>query len=163
MKLKAKKIDLEAGEMTVVLNKRNAEKLGMRSQGRVKVSIADKKIIALVETSSTLVKEDEIGVLHKVSEELEVEGGEELSLVPTKRPESIDHIKEKLEGKELNEHAIREIIDDIAEKRLSDIELSAYVCGIYSHGMNIDETKNLTMAMIDSGVTIEFDKHPIFD
>ncbi|MFO7990746.1 MAG: AMP phosphorylase, partial [Thermoplasmata archaeon] len=76
---------------------------------------------------------------------------------------SIDHIKEKLEGKELDEHAIREIIDDIAEKRLSDIELSAYVCGIYSHGMNIDETKNLTMAMIDSGVTIEFDKHPIFD
>lgn len=163
MNLKAKKIDLEAGEMTVVLNQINAEKLGMRSQSRVKVSKGGKKVTAIVETSSTLVKKDEVGVLHKVSDKLDAEDGDELGLLPTKRPESIDHIKEKLEGKELSEHAIKEIINDIAEKRLSDIELSAYVCGVYSHGMNINETKNLTLAMIDSGISIDFDKHPIFD
>lgn len=162
-RLKAKKIDLEAGEYTVVMNELDADRLGLRSQSRVKVSREKNEVTSLIETSETLVDEGEIGVLHKVSSELEVEEGDELNIVATGRPESIDHIKEKLEGEELSEHAIKEIINDIAEHRLSDIELSAYVSGVYSQGMTISEIKNLTVSMIETGETIEFDKHPIFD
>ncbi len=163
VELIAKKIDLEAGENTVILNKREAESLGLRSQSRVKVIKDNESAVAIVETSLTLVEEDEIGVLHRVSGRINANTGDVLKVVPTKRPESIDHIREKLEGKELSEHAIKEIISDITERRLSDIELSAYVSGVYANGMNLRETKDLTLAMIETGETIEFDKHPIFD
>ncbi len=162
-KLKARKIDIEAGECKVILNRKDAERMGLRSQGRAKVGSAHGHTVAIVELSETLVKEGEIGVLHRVVTSIKVEEGEELNIVPSGRPKSIDHIREKLEGKELSEHAINEIILDITDRRLSDIELSAYVCGIYARGMNLRETKDLTLAMIKTGETIEFDKHPIFD
>ncbi len=163
LNLKAKKIDLQAGECVVILNRKDAEKLGLRSQSRIKVRKDDRDLTALVEISGSLVEEGEIGLLEKVYEQLEAEEDKGISIIPTGRPESIDHIREKLEGEELSEHAVREIIDDIVERRLSDIELSAYVSGVYSQGMNLTETKYLTQAMIDTGDTIEFDKHPVFD
>ncbi|MFP4001507.1 MAG: AMP phosphorylase, partial [Thermoplasmata archaeon] len=58
---------------------------------------------------------------------------------------------------------IKEIIQDIVEHRLSDIELSAYVSGTYSQGMNQKEIKHLIQAMVETGETIEFDRHPVFD
>lgn len=162
-KLKAKRIDIEAGECKVILNSQDAERLGIRSQSRVKVSNPRASTVAIVELSKTLVNKGEVGTLHGVVTDLDVEDGEELTITPTARPRSIDHIRDKLEGKELSEHAINEIIEDVTYHRLSDIELSAYVCGIHSHGMTLRETKDLTLAMIKTGEVIEFDKHPIFD
>ncbi|MFW6040346.1 MAG: AMP phosphorylase [Thermoplasmatota archaeon] len=163
MKFKAKSIDIEAGEHTVILNEKDAEKLGVRSQSRVKIDKEGRSTIAIVETSKSMVKENEIGLLQAVFKEIEAKEGDKLGVMVTGRPNSVEHIREKLEGKELSEHAIREIIQDIVEGRLSDIELSAYVSGVYAKGMTNNETKNLILAMIETGETIEFDKHPIFD
>ncbi len=162
-KLKAKKIDIEAGENKVILNKKDAERMGLRSQSRVKVEFSGQSTVAIVELSETLVEEGEVGLLQRVAKKIDVDAGDDLTVVPSERPKSIEHIKEKLEGKELSEHAIDEIIQDITDRKLSDIELSAYVSGIYANGMTLKETKNLTIAMIKTGDKIEFDKHPIFD
>ncbi len=162
-RLKAIKIDIEAGESKVILNKKDAEKMGLRSQSRVKLDHSGKSTVAIVELSDTLVKEGDIGVIDRVAKKIDVKAGEKLVIVPSERPKSIEHVKEKLKDKELSEHAINEIIEDITDRKLSDIELSAYVCGIYANGMTIAETKNLILAMIKTGDTIEFDKHPIFD
>ncbi len=159
----AKKIDLEAGEYTIIMNKKDAQELGLRSQSRVKVTNDGDSATAIVEISETMVKSGEVGVLHHISRCVAAHDGDELKIVPTGKPGSIDHIREKLEGRELSEHAIKEIITDITEHRLSDIELSAYVSGVYAHGMNLRETKDLTLAMIETGDRIEFDKHPVFD
>ena len=142
MELEAQKIDLEAGDYVVVINKKDAERLGLRSQSRVKVSKDDKKVTAIVETSKSLVKEGCVGLLQRVYDKLEAKKGDTIKIVQTGRPESIDHIKEKLEGKELSTHAINEIIEDIVDQKLSDIELSAYVSGVYSQGMNNREIKD---------------------
>ncbi|MBS3817751.1 MAG: AMP phosphorylase [Candidatus Thermoplasmatota archaeon] len=163
MELNAKKIDLEAGEHIVILNKKDVERIGLRSQGRVSVSKEGKTTRALVETSESLAEEGEIALTERVIEDIEADEGDELTVKQTARPESVEHIREKLEGEELSTHAINEIIEDIVEKRLSDIELSAYVSGIYSQGMNNRETKDLINAMIKTGDTIEWDEHPVFD
>lgn len=163
MELTAQKVDLEAGDYVVVLNKNDAERLGLRSQSRVKVSKGNKKVTAIIETSKSLVEEGSIGLLQKVYEKLNAEAGDTLEIVQTGRPESIEHIKEKLEGKELSTHAVNEIIEDIVDQKLSDIELSAYVSGVYSQGMSNREMRDLIEAMYKTGDVIEFDKHPIFD
>lgn len=163
MKVKAKRIDIDSGDYTVIMHKHDAERLGLRSQSRVKVDKGGKAKTALVEISETLIQEGEVGLFRKISEKINAESGDELRLVPTGRPESIDHIREKLEGKKLSTHAINEIIQDITEGRLSDIELSAYVSGVYSNGMETQEIKDLIMAMIETGDVIEYDKKPVFD
>ncbi len=163
LRLKGKKIDIEAGEHTVLLNNIDAERLGVRSQSRVRIDNKGSTASAIVETSNTLVDEGEIGLLEKVFEEVKAKEGDVLKIVTAGRPESIEHIKEKLEGKELSEHAINEIIQDITDYKLSDIELSAYVCGVYSKGMTNREIKDLIWAMIKTGDSIEFDKNPVFD
>lgn len=162
-RFKARKIDLEAGENKVILNKSDASRLGLFSQSRVKVIKEVSTLTAIVEISRSLVESGEIGLLPQVLSKLSASEGDTLSVVPKGKPASVEHIREKLQGKELSEHAIREIISDITDRKLSDIELSAYVSGIYAHGMNLRETKDLTMAMIETGDVIEFDKHPIFD
>lgn len=163
LELKGKKIDIEAGEHTVILNNKDAKRLGVRSQSRVRIDNKGNSTGAIVETSDTMVKEGEIGLLENVFKEVSAKEDDILKIVTAGRPESIEHIKEKLEGKELSEHAIKEIIQDITDQRLSDIELSAYVCGVYSNGMTNKEIKNLILAMIETGDTIEFDKNPVFD
>ncbi len=163
MDLEAKKIDLEAGEQVVILNKEDAQRIGLRSQDRVRVTHESKTVTAVVETSQSLVKEGEVGLIQSVIDDLDTTEGHEMSVVPTGRPESIEHIREKLEGEELSKHGIEEIIQDIVNHRLSDIELSAYVSGVYSQGMTNRETKDLTRAMVESGDKIEFDTHPVFD
>ncbi|MFP3872682.1 MAG: AMP phosphorylase [Candidatus Natronoplasma sp.] len=163
MKLKAKKIDLESGKHVVILHRKDAERLGIRSQSRVTVDNKGNMTTAVVETSETLIDEGEIGLVEKVIDDIQAVDDDALVVNPTGRPDSVEHIKEKLEGKELSTHAINEIIQDIVEARLSDIELSAYVSGVYSQGMNNRETKDLINAMIKTGDTIEWDEHPVFD
>ncbi len=163
IKLTAKIIDLESEEHVVILHKEDAKRMGLQSQSRVRVNKNGKNTTAVVKVSRTLVDEGEIGLVEKIVDEIHAEEGKRLSVNQTGRPESVEHIREKLEGKELSTHAINEIIQDIVERRLSDIELSAYVSGVYSQGMNQREIKDLTQAMIDTGDKIEFDKHPVFD
>ncbi len=163
MKLEVQKIDLEARDQIVILNKQDAEDHGLRTQDRVKLTHKGKSCTAVVETSEDLVDKGKIGLVREVMDDLGSKEKATLRVKPTGRPESVEHIKEKLQGKEISRHAINEIIEDIVEKRLSDIELSAYVSGIYSQGMNNREIKDLINAMIDTGDVIEYDRGPVFD
>jgi len=163
MELKVKRIDIEARDQMVILNSSDADEIGLRSQDRVSVNHNKNSCTAVVETSQSLVEKGDVGLVEKVIEGLEVDEGAIITVKPTRRPESVEHIKEKLKGEELSEHGIREIIQDIVNQCLSDIELSAYVSGIYSQGMNNREIKYLINAMIETGDTIKYDRHPVFD
>ncbi|MEF8873168.1 MAG: AMP phosphorylase [Candidatus Thermoplasmatota archaeon] len=163
MELKTKRIDLESGDHVVILHRKDAERMDLRSQSRVSVSKDGETATAVVKISESLIDEGEIGLVKKVIDEIKAVEGDSLNVNQAGRPEAVEHIREKLEGEELSTHGINEIIQDIVEGRLSDIELSAYVSGVYAKGMNNREIKDLIHAMIDTGERIEFDKHPVFD
>ncbi|MBI5229591.1 thymidine phosphorylase, partial [Candidatus Micrarchaeota archaeon] len=79
----------------------------------------------------------------------------------TTRPPSLDFIKKKLDGGVLTGEEIKQIIDDIMGQRLSDAEISAFISGIYTKGMSMDETASLTTAIYLSGETLVFKKKPV--
>lgn len=163
MKYKIKEINIDAGEFTVILNVKDAKEMGVRSLDRVKLITPKKTITAVVETSTSVVEEGEVGVLCKVLEELKgVESGA-VDIVRTDKPHSVELIKHKIDGKSLTSEEIREIITDIANHNLTDIELTAYVMATQLRGMTLDETTYLTKAMVETGDTIELDKSPVFD
>ncbi|UCF07739.1 MAG: AMP phosphorylase [Thermoplasmata archaeon] len=160
---KVKKINLCAGEYTVILHDRDAKELGVRNLDRVKVVGPKNSITAIVETTDAIVKEKEVGLLDIGYEFLEMSEGDEVDLIPTTRPISVDYIKKKMNAQELNQEEIRAVVKDIVERNLSDIELAAYVTATYICGMSLTEIAELTKAMVETGDTIEIDKKPVFD
>ncbi|NLK25354.1 MAG: AMP phosphorylase [Euryarchaeota archaeon] len=163
MQLKAKYIDMETAEYTSVLHVDDAKELGVREQDRVRVKHERSAVVTVVHTTDTIVQRGEVGILGRAYRELGPEADEVIEVVATSRPASVEFIKKKMAGKELTTEEIRAIVMDIAERNLSSIELTAYVTSLEINGMNLRETADLTMAMVETGETIQFDRSPVFD
>lgn len=163
MKLKAKYIDMESAEYTCVLHDDDAKEMGVREQDRIRLKHERNSIVALLQTTDTVVNKGEVGILGRAYGILGPERDEVLEVVSTSKPESIKYIKKKMRGEELSTEEIRSIVNDIVQHNLSNIELTAYVVSLDINGMNIRETADLTMAMVETGDVIKFDRGPIFD
>lgn len=160
---KVKKINLCAGEFTVILHENDAMELGVRNLDRVRVVGPKSSITALVESTDSIVNQGEVGLLEKGFETLEIKEGGDVDVMPTTRPTSVDFIKKKMNGFELSQEEIRAIVRDIVDRNLSDVELAAYVTAVYIKSMNLREIADLTKAMVETGEIIEIDKKPVFD
>ncbi|RLF49042.1 MAG: AMP phosphorylase [Thermoplasmata archaeon] len=160
-KYAVRKIDLEAGKYTVIMHDNDAQALGVREQDRVRVVFGEEYVIAVVETTQSMVKMGEVGLSAELHEVLKDVG--EVRIYPTSRPESVEYIRMKMDGKKLTEYQIRKIVEDIVGRNLTDIELSAYVSAVYMRGMDQDETYHLVKAMIETGETIDFGDEIIYD
>jgi len=163
MKLRAKYIDMDAGEFTAVLHYNDCMEIGVREQDRVKIKHEKSEITAILQTTDTVVRQGEVGILGQAFHTMNVKAGEEVEVIFTPRPVSVEHIRRKMDGGELTPEEIREIVTDIVNRNLSTVELAAYVTSLYINGMNLRETADLTRAMVESGETIEFDRSPVFD
>jgi len=160
---RTKLIDLYAGEYAVILNPADASELGVRQLDRVRVVTEKGAVTAIVETSQSIVKDDQIGILMKMKNDLNLEEGDEVKILPTEAPQSIEFIKKKMDGRELTTEEINTIINDMAKQNLSDIEIAAYVCSVYTKGLSMREMKDACLAMVKTGEVIEIDRKPIFD
>ncbi len=156
-------IDLETADYTVVLNRSDAHILGLRALDRVKVSRDDNSITALVELTDSVVGAGSIGVLKRGGGILKVKGGEEVRMVPAQRPRSIEIIKKRMKGLELDSEEILMLTEDITNHLLSDVELAAFVTATYINPMNNREIRDLTMSIVKTGEVIDIDGEPIYD
>jgi AMP phosphorylase len=163
MQLTAKYIDMESAEFTAVLNTEDAREIGVREQDRVRIKHERSSAVTVVQTTETVVKKGDVGILGKAWSALGPDPDELIEVVATSKPESIEFIKKKMEGKALSTEEIRTIIGDISSHNLSNIELAAYVSSLYINGMNLRETTDLTHAMVETGETVGFDRSPVFD
>lgn len=156
-------IDLETGEFTVIMNRTDASVLGIRSLDRVKVSTEKESMTAIVELTDSVVEEGHVGVLKKGRKRLNATPEDTVRVVPVERPRSIEVIKKRLNGCELTTEEINTLTEEITNHRLSDVELSAFVCSTYMKPLINREIKDLTLAMVRSGELIDIDVEPVFD
>mgnify|MGYP002683205595 CR=1 FL=1 len=163
MKLKAKYVDVDTGEVTALLHDFDCAELGLREKDRVKLSLNGKVTVAIVTTSDTVIKKGEIGLLGSSQQTLDAKDGDLVEVTAASKPESVEFSKKKMNGQELTTEEITTIIADISSRALSNIELSAYVTSLYINGMNMRETADLTKAMVAGGEIINFSNGPIYD
>ncbi len=156
-------IDLETGEYTTILNRKDADVMGVRSLDRVKVSNKRESMTAIVELTDSVVEPGQVGILKKGRKKLNIQAGEKARVVPVSRPRSIELIKKRLNNQELTTEEINILTEEITNHRLSDVELSAFVCSTYMNELNNREIKDLTLAMVKTGELIELDVEPVFD
>ncbi len=67
----------------------------------------------------------------------------------------VDLIEKKKKGYEHTKEEIQFIIDSLMNGRAEDYQVSAWLMAVYFNGMTIEETANLTQAIINSGEIID--------
>jgi len=153
--------DIDQGQNEVVLNERDAEELQIDVLDRVRLKLGKKEVLAIVDISHRFIQPGQVGLFEEVAAELDAKNGSKILLVSAPRPASLDAIRKKLDGGILEEHEISEIISDLMHEQLSQAELAAFVAGIYTRGMNIEETVSLTNAIFASGGQMTHFKTPV--
>jgi AMP phosphorylase len=163
MLLKAKILGLEAEKPVVILNKVDAEDIDVRPLDRVELNFGGKKGTAIVNVASRFIKPGEIGMLSEIADHMRAKSGVNIDVLPSAPPDSLIHIREKLAGKTLKDDDISKIIEDTVHRRLSDIEMTAFVTALYNHGMTTREVAALSKAMALTGKTLDLGKKKVYD
>jgi AMP phosphorylase len=157
MQFKAKIIDIEAGRHEIALNEEEAKQLDVELMDRVKVKRQGKEVTAIVTISKRHVWKGEAEIFTETATELGLNNGDFVEIQSTSRPQSLDFIKKKLDKQILGGEEINSIISDLMQERLSDVELSVFISAIYSNGLTMEETINLTNAIYNSGDKLSFE------
>lgn len=158
MELRATEIDLGSRTPTVLLHSSDLEELGAHPLDRVQLAVGDQTIVAIVEVTDELVTPGTIGITRSLGR---ITGDVTVTLAP--KPSAAAHLRKKLAGRELEHQEIEEIVQQIAEDRLSDVELSAFVSAIYANGLSHEEMQCLTTCMVDAGRSIDWDRPVVAD
>ncbi|MFO8018937.1 MAG: hypothetical protein R6U96_09900 [Promethearchaeia archaeon] len=177
MKLTVKKIDFETGnQKDVVLNSKDAEKLGQKAGERIIVKnketkSIDKKYwvgIVRIDYSGNLISEGEIGIFSDTLRSIaNTDFIENVSVKAADPPNSFKFIQKKIKGNVLSAEEINSIVDDAVLGHLSNIDLAAFITGVEINGLNNSEMTSLTMAETKTGEVFDFgydvyDKHSTY-
>jgi len=170
MELKIKILKLSAGIPVVIINERTANLIGVKTKGRIMIKTLSKhpqQVSTIVDISPNFVEGNELGISSEVQERLFLKPGQivDVDLSPTSK--SLFYIKNKLNGSELSQLEINEIIQDIINNVLSEAEIALFISAMYQKGMTMEETIRLINAILKSGQKLNLtgkyivDKHSI--
>src|SRR3989344_1021186 len=113
MELKVKLLKWSAGRPVAILNEQAAKDFNVFVNERLVISRGSRKIIAVIDLISTVVKGREIAVSSEISDLLRIKSGDKVTISPALYPESIDVINKKMECSTLEKSDLKKIISDI--------------------------------------------------
>ncbi len=166
MILKVKDVDIATGgPLVAILNWKDASKMDLHYLDRIKIIRGNKieTVTVDIAQSKRAVPEGKIGLFEEVLSSLNLKGGAAVRIAPARKPISIDFIKKKLDGFKLSKKEIDQIVWDIANDKLSDVELAYFVSACYSNELDLEETTLLTNAMAKQGSTLKLNRYPVMD
>ena len=142
---------------------------GFQALSKVEVKANGREILATLNVvdDTSIVGCDELGVSEDAFAQLEVPDGHPASVSQAEPPESIPALFRKINGERLGREDFRSIVQDIADRRYSKIELTAFVVASNRSELDREEVYFLTEAMIASGRRLDWreplvvDKHCI--
>ena len=164
MKLKVKILGMNAGDKPIaVLHDHDAEDLGVRSLGRILLKHGSKKAVVILNTTTRIVNRGEIGVFDEILEDMELKEGTRVDVTVSAFPNSINHIKAKLKGRRLSYDELLEIVRDAVDGKLSEVELTSFVTALNTFRLDMEESVNMTRAMVETGKKLELNNAYIVD
>jgi AMP phosphorylase len=163
MILKSKILPVETLKPIVFLNDEDASELDVMPLDRITLKNRKGSLICIVNVVRKMVKGGEIGVSDFVAEKLRLSRDMEVSVDVTDPPESINAIKSKMAGNTLEKEDMLNIVKDVVEGHLSDVEITAFVIALQTHGMSMAETAALSNSMVVSGETLNVGTKEIYD
>ncbi|WGI17819.1 AMP phosphorylase [Methanonatronarchaeum sp. AMET-Sl] len=163
MELKSKVIDLRIDGEKAILSDEVSRSLGVCHGNRVMVSGKTGSATTFIAITSDIVGESEVGLVSDFAEKIGVEEGDVVEIAPTGRPDSANYVRKKIYGDSLSRDEMYELVKDIADRNLSNYELSALVTAVAIRDMSMDEVQWMTEAMVEYGERLEFSEYPVVD
>lgn len=164
MRLKIKFLGLEAGgKPIVVMNKEDAEDLGIRSLARVTLKTDKKHLTGIVNITTKIINKGTLGVSEETRRQMKLMENMEIEVEVAEFPSSLQYIKNKLKGRKLTYEEILQIVKDTVEGNLSEGEIASFVTTLEARGLDIDEAANMSLAMVETGRKLNLDKKVILD
>jgi len=137
---------------------------GLSSRSRVLLQSGDRSVVAtLYQVSSDLLTVDEAGLSEAAWTLLGVSHGSPISVRHPDPLTSFGHVRSRIFGSRLSADQYREILDDIAARRYSGVETSAYLVSGSSFPLDEEETFALTRVMVDIGETLTWPNPLVVD
>ncbi|MFA4820125.1 MAG: AMP phosphorylase [Candidatus Aenigmatarchaeota archaeon] len=167
MKMKIKIMNLDAGGKSIgIINQKDAMALGVHPLDRIVIQKGKRKATVTVDTAKSFVKQGTIVVYNEVKALMNLKSGDTVDAEPRKTLLSKSYIRKKTDGQELNYKELREIVDDAIARNLNDLEMASFVTALHIHGLTLNESLNMSKAMIATGKKVKFagtvvDKHSI--
>lgn len=163
-KLKAKHIEVATGGIPVItIHNEFAKENDIQCMDRVRVTFKNKFVVASVDVSNKVITKEEVGIFDDVWKILKVSKGEIVEITPIGKPESTRYIRKKMDREELSDEEIKKIVSDIVYDKLTDVEMASFVAASYIIGLSLEETENLTRAIVNTGDTLKMRKKVIAD
>lgn len=166
--LKAKRVDISSGgEPMAVMNQAEAESYGIQPGDRVQISVpSGKHQVVTMEVSQSRVSPGQLGLWREAANLCKCKDGAIVEVKLLSRPPSIQAIRKKILGVELNYEEIHSIISDVVEGNLSAVETTYYIASGFVKPNSDMELYYLSKAMAETGEQINLpikvvDKHSI--
>ncbi|WP_082668396.1 thymidine phosphorylase family protein [Tepidimonas taiwanensis] len=166
--LKLRRVAIDTYRENVAYLHRDCERYraeGFQALSKVEVRANGRMVLATLNVTHDprIVKCDEIGLSIDAFAQLGVEPGHPATISQAEAPASIAALHRKINGERLDREAFRAIVRDIAERRYSKIELSAFVVATHSGELDREEVYFLTEAMIDAGQRLDWRERLVVD
>lgn len=158
--LTAKQLDITSGEGPIcIINEKDAEEFSVHAADRMQIDWngANEPIVVDIDTTDSIVAEGEIGVYEDIWKEHDINQGEVITLELLEQSVALKSIRKKLLGEKLNYEDFFNIMKDISNGRLDDILIAFFIASGYSPGLDYEEILEMTKALAETGVKLEFD------
>jgi thymidine phosphorylase len=170
--LRARRIGLSAAGSDLIAVMRHdcpvCRSEGLASRAQVALRAGGREIVvSLLHSSAEAPAPGEIGLSESAWQRLGVSEGDPVEIAHAQPLASLAEVRRRIYGNRLSDGAFSAIITDIAERRYSDVHLSAFVTACSAVPLDTDETISLTRAMVDVGERLQWpgtvivDKHSV--
>lgn len=138
---------------------------GFQALSKVEVRANGRRILATLNVvdDANIVNCQELGLSEDAFLQLAIEDGHTASVSQAEPPESIGALHRKLSGERLGRDDLHAIVRDVAERRYSKIELTAFVVATNRDELDREEVFFLTEAMVDSGRQLNWHEPLVVD
>ncbi len=137
---------------------------GFQAQTRVQVRLGKRRIIATLNViDSDILALNEASLSASGWPALGAAPGDEVDVSHAPTLDSLSAMRAKVYGHRLDAPALKAIIGDVAAGRYADIHIAAFLSACAGGRMDLQETIDLTRAMVDVGDRIDWGRSPIAD
>ena len=155
--LRIKNLDIgEDNDFNIVLNRKDAERLGVREGEIAVVGLGEVELYANVMESDSKVMEGEVGLFEEIWKQYGVDNGASVFLDIPEPSKSLEAISKKLLGHDLTQQDLEMIMSDVGSRKLRETEIAFFVSTFFNPGFNDNEIYWMTKGMAESGDILSF-------
>jgi len=165
--LKARRLRIHTDHESVVFLRSDSpvgKAEGLGTQVRVAVRSGAREIIAtLYQVDGEGLALDEAGLSESAWLQLGLRDGDPVSIRHQRPVDSHSALRRRIFGLRLDDTSLGMVVDDMAAGRYSDVHIASFLTACTTLPLDIDETRSLTRAMVETGVRLEWPAAMVLD